>query len=307
MPHFHLFADDTATRFEIFGQLFEHKFLSNQAFFWYLLNNLQLLFFLLLLLRTCQLSVAYILLYPVYWTIIDSIWIVMPFKLWEDYKIILEISGIFGSIILGYLLKRRRSACRINTNSRITLHLFLCLLFIGIPILLNYLHEMPIQSEIDFFGIIISSKIVPDATSFVLVLLFKIFLFVVLLGLFFTINRWWKYSILLPILIIVFQLKTLISSKSEDIDTYEVFEAFPLLLVVLALLLFLSKSAYYNTQLKKLHRKTFSQLENNKDVILKNKMGTIKRKCNDALAYRTESLTELNKLKIELEKYLKEL
>ena len=77
----------------------------------------------------------------------------------------------------------------------------------------------------------------------------------------FEVRKWWRYALLVPILLTVFQIRTALNPNNEFLDTFEILEAAPFLFLVLVLLLFLSNAAYYQSKMKELHRKTYDHIE----------------------------------------------
>ncbi len=74
-------------------------------------------------------------------------------------------------------------------------------------------------------------------------------------------KNWWKYALLSPILITIYQLHTILFTNSEDIDVYEIIQALPLLGIVLIILLALSKNAKDVYLFKAIYQKSYSKLE----------------------------------------------
>ncbi|MEM7487321.1 MAG: hypothetical protein AAF348_19100, partial [Bacteroidota bacterium] len=185
---------------------------------------------------------------------------------------------------------------------------FLGLFFIGLPIFLKWLlgFSDPIP-EINFFGLIITTDLFTDVSVFLWVLSLKLLLYVTLLLLFFTLRKWWRYSILAPILLTTFQIRTIIFPKSEVFDEYEVFESLPLLLIVLVVLLYLSKAAYYQSRLKGLYQTTVSQMEEHKKRLLGDKASQLHQKWKELAHFKSKdtNVNALKDLKNDLERELK--
>lgn len=71
--------------------------------------------------------------------------------------------------------------------------------------------------------------------------LFTKITFVVLTGIWFlTSNRWWRYAILVPFTMFLFQLSGVISYKVKYMDEYDFWDALPFILPILFFLAFIS-------------------------------------------------------------------
>lgn len=309
MPQLHLLASETLLSFEILGFEYKHHFLSNQAFFYFLLRDLQLFAFLLLTLRYSNAQVGYILLFPIYWVLNELFWIILPWEVWNAHKVFFEVSSIFIAlcISLGQIMLNSKNA--LSTISIKILSIFLGVVFIGFPLIINKLYNVPgtIQ-KMDFLGVTITADSFAGVPSFLIILFYKLLLLSTLILSFFKVKRWWRYTFFVPVLMATFQIYSIIFVDSDVMDEQEFFQALPLLFLVSILLLFLSRSAYYNSLLKRLYQNTVSQIEENKESLSDQKLNYLRQKWKDITRFKSNdaSVSELKNLRKELERQLEE-
>ena len=91
--------------------------------------------------------------------------------------------------------------------------------------------------------------------SFKAILLFAVVLW------FFSTRSWWRYALLSPILITVYQIRTIFISDNYVMDEYEILHALPLLGLVLIVLLALSKNAQEQYLFQAIYEKTYTRIE----------------------------------------------
>jgi hypothetical protein len=84
-----------------------------------------------------------------------------------------------------------------------------------------------------------------DLSSFVWYITLKIFLLIPLLIWFISSRTWWRYAILVPIILYTYQLWETLKNESKTIDQFELFKAAPAILFILGLILFLSNRIKY--------------------------------------------------------------
>ncbi|WP_157632536.1 hypothetical protein [Cochleicola gelatinilyticus] len=86
--------------------------------------------------------------------------------------------------------------------------------------------------------------------------IFTKFIFVMLTGIWFlTSNNWWKYAILVPFTMFLFQLIGIINYKSGYIDEFDFWYSLPLIIPILLFVIYISyrisKNTYENEALKR--------------------------------------------------------
>ncbi|MEM8509703.1 MAG: hypothetical protein AAF717_17860 [Bacteroidota bacterium] len=101
----------------------------------------------------------------------------------------------------------------------------------------------------------------PDIGTLFSYLFLKVFIVIPLLFFFFETKKWWKYALLIPIVLTIFQIKTALDPNLVHLDSNEMFEAAPFLVLVLLVLLLLSNTAYYQSKMKQLYQGTYDRLE----------------------------------------------
>ncbi len=266
MLHLHLLVDEKPSTFYLLGREFHHGYVSNQAYVWYSLYYLQVLVYTTLCFYFCKRRFKYALLALIYWMIYGMIADLYP-KSYGTNKLVLQSFGMFitvvfiGGIIITKI-NRQKSYDYIFKFNKYKYDVVITVLLVFLPFLERVIYRMPDNlQEIDLSVVSVTSNGFPNLSTFFFYLLLKLFVIAPTSLLFFGIRKWWRYALLVPILMAVFQIKTAFNSDSEDIDTYEIFEAAPLLIIVLALLLFLSNTAYYQAKMQELYRKTYDHVE----------------------------------------------
>ncbi len=265
IPSLHLLASLEFNSLEILGYELVHYYPSNQSFFWTVLTNFQILNYTLIFFYLCTRRYKYALLALAYWMFYGIVWDILP---WADEKskVIIQITSmflIFGMAIFLELLRfRKQESCfnslKLKTHRSDKIITFMLLLLPFLSRAIRFSEEL---QELNFLGFTITTFGFPNIHSFLGYLLDKIFLLVPVLMLFFSSKKWWRYALLFPILLAVFQIKNALDPNLEDVDAYEFVEAAPFLLLVLVLLLFLSNTAYYQSKMKELYRKTYDHVE----------------------------------------------
>lgn len=137
---------------------------------------------------------------------------------------------------------------------------------------------------------------------------FKAILLVAVVLWFFSTTSWWKYALLSPILITVYQIRTIFISENYLMDEYEIFHALPLLGLVLIVLLALSKNAQEQYLFQAIYQKTYSRLEEKQLVKQQQKQEAIAKAKTKLEALKKEphkkDMEELLELKRHLEEKL---
>ena len=261
----HLLASLELTSLEILGYEFVHNHPSNQSFFWTMLTNFQILNYTLIFFYLCARRYKYALLALAYWMFYGILWDTLP---WADEKskAIIQVTSmflIFGIATLLELLRFRKRESYFNSLKR-NMHrsdTIITLILLILPFLSRAIRFSEDLQELNFLGFTITTFGFSNIHSLLGYLLDKLFLLLPVLMLFFSSKKWWRYALLFPILLAVFQIKNALDPNLEDVDAYEFLEAAPFLFAVLVLLLFLSNTAYYQSKMKELYWKTYNNLE----------------------------------------------
>ncbi len=262
-PLLHLIISDTSNSLPIFGFELNHGYYSNQSFAWFLFSNVQILVYLLLFFFCSKGMFKYAILPLIYWTIYQLFVCVTPIEIVEDMRLNLQFSAIFFSVLLILKSGNKKDVAKFRLFfSKSIWRLVLAFVLFALPFLQMLSYEFALKTnEIKFFGSTLTSRGFPDMASLLNYVFFKVYIIVPTVVYFYIIKRWWRYGLLLPLSIAFYQLNAAIDPNIEELDRYEIFEALPLLLFLMGLLVFLSKSAYYQSRLMQVYRLTQNQLE----------------------------------------------
>ncbi|MEM1336465.1 MAG: hypothetical protein AAGF96_01885 [Bacteroidota bacterium] len=149
-------------------------------------------------------------------------------------------------------------------------------------------------------------QLIPSLFGFIIV---KLNLLVPCFVFFFTIKKWWRYAFLFPIMLAIYQLKNGIDPKVEYVDVNEFIEAAPLLLLVLVFLLFLSRSAYYQSKIAQIYSTTTHRIEEMARSRFRRQedyLKTTKKQLNHLKSTKKTNKEELFRLKHQLEQELQD-
>lgn len=310
LPYLHTFGSETSSTLSLLGFSYTHRHDNNQVLFWFQLNFFQILAFLFLLFNISSQYFKYALLYPIYCLINEICWKLFPLDIMVRHEMMFEVISIVIAIGLAYIVKNKKVSYQ-SIFPKIKIHqIFIGVFYIVLTFCFRKLINMPdtIQ-EVDFLGFTISAYSFISLPAFLYIFSLKLLLVSTLILLLFNIKRWWRYSFLIPISLTIFQIYSIVFSDSEGLDEHEIFQALPLLFLVFILLLFLSRSAYYNSQLKRLYHNTVSQMEQNKEHLLGDKFNYFQQRWKNVTNSnykKGNGLSELNDLKRELERQLGE-
>ena len=267
IPSLHLLASDELTTITLFNYEYNHGYVTNQTFIWSVLCQLQVLVYTVLFFLLSRRRFRWALLFLIYWIIYEFLWETLyPWTTKEHIAIVQYISilltAIFAVLATYFNFRTMGNPDSQPKEQICSSDLVVTILLIALPILGKLADEISYDlQELQVFGLTISNHGFPYVAAFIWYILKKTYLLLPLLLFFLTTKKWWAYALLVPILLAVFQIKAAFNSNSEHIDTYEIFEAAPLLLLVLALLLFLSNTAYYQSKMKELYMKTYDHIE----------------------------------------------
>ena len=93
--------------------------------------------------------------------------------------------------------------------------------------------------------------------------LFTKFTFVLLTGIWFlTSKNWWKYSILVPFTMFLFQLSGVINHKAQFIDEYDFWYSLPLILPIVLFLIYISYRLGKSVSSKALKKQMDEEIKN---------------------------------------------
>ncbi|MEM8509705.1 MAG: hypothetical protein AAF717_17870 [Bacteroidota bacterium] len=130
-----------------------------------------------------------------------------------------------------------------------------------------------------------------------------------LLVFFLSTKKWWKYALLLPILITTYQLKNALNPDNYILDEQEVLQAAPFMLAVVLLLLLLSKAAYYQSKVARIYKTAIPDLEQSVKSRFKQRdhyLEKTKKQLNQLKYAKKTNKEELLQLKHQLEQELQD-
>ena len=142
-----------------------------------------------------------------------------------------------------------------------------------------------------------------DASNGFYHLLKKVLIFTYLLIWFLTEPRWWKYSLLAPIILVANQLFNFLFNYDLPLDEMEVRQSGPFLIGLAIFLITLSRAVERQHEIKAFVEKTYSNLENKVRKRLETREKYIDEK-RAKIDFSLNGLVELEKLKTELEQEL---
>lgn len=145
------------------------------------------------------------------------------------------------------------------------------------------------------------SKYYKDANVFAWVLMTKLYTVAILLTWYKTCSKWWRYAILIPIIVELFKTGTILNSELYYVDEFEYFFSLPVTIPLIFMIIFLSYKFIFYSRTKDLKIELQRELD---DVISQ----IAKTRISDYSKLR-EQFEEIKNRKNELtkEEYLKEL
>ncbi len=241
-----LFDGNKASTFDLFGFKIVNSYNTDQLFVWAVAHQVLGLFYSIIFYTRSKGLIRHVLWFLMWY---------LAYRLCEEFFYGVEplskhyelLTVVFVSILNLITLRMQRfSISKAWTNLRcsssierfyalmILLALFLRLSYIIIP-------DTLIQMDLGF--ITIGSFGFPDFLSFMWTFGAKLGLLIPLLVWFFMERQWWKYALLSPILVTIYQIRSIFNTETHIMDQYEILQALPLLTLIGLLLISLSKNA----------------------------------------------------------------
>jgi len=128
-----------------------------------------------------------------------------------------------------------------NRKGKIILGVFLSILLVTTPFLF-YIYKFAPSEATEWktiFGTIHSGGF--GSVQMYMHALFTKIIFVMLTGIWFlTSQNWWKYAILVPLTLFLFQLSGVVNAKMEYIDEFDFWYSLPVVLPILFFLIYIS-------------------------------------------------------------------
>ena len=172
---------------------------------------------------------------------------------------------------------------------------------IALPFLYYLFELVPKEKVWETFAFTFHSNYYNDTYTFAWTIMTKFYTLVILILWFKSCRRWWRYSILVPIIIELFKIGTVIDDELKYVDKYEYFISLPVTIPLIFMIIFLSYKFIFYSRTKDLKIELQRELD---DVISQ----IAKTRISDYSKLR-EQFEEIKNRKNELtkEEYLKEL
>ncbi len=313
---FHLLGEETSSNLRFNGKTLSHVYDSDQMFYWILLSYFQLLAFHVIFFFTVKTGIRYFALFGIFWHtwgLTNELLLLFDLNYYRDtIKLLLMCTVLFLGILefVRSVLRKKKPIDSDQTGKSLGYYLLITVFMFG-PMLMEKI-SYELSSGKDTYvilGVPIGSRGFPDFSLLVWFTSLKLQLVFPLIVLFLHLKAWWRYALLFPILLTVYQLRSGLNPNLKDIDAYEIFEAAPLLLIVLALLLFLSRSAYYQSKTARLFKRAAKNVEALVQVRFKKQehfLKNAKARFTQLKSDKDPNEQELRDLKQHLEKELQE-
>ncbi|KPM33324.1 Hypothetical protein I595_227 [Croceitalea dokdonensis DOKDO 023] len=242
-----LFSDNSVNNFTILGLNFVNKTNSDQVLVWS---------FLVMILPLCYLILMFyhgvtqhrIASFPIIWWLFFELFGEVFWQIREVTEEWMFYSALCSSVLIVLLFvpefkNRRNILTKLNSTSIFEKVRFLSFMILVLLTVSFYRFIAQDILDLELLGFDLSNLIIDDLRLTVWIYGLKICLLLVLVFWFFSVNKWWKYALLSPILITIFQIRNLLNPNQDVFDEYEIIEALPLLTFLALLLIVLSKTA----------------------------------------------------------------
>ncbi|GMN05307.1 hypothetical protein MTsPCn5_06950 [Croceitalea sp. MTPC5] len=258
------FQEDIASELVFFGLTFKNTLYDDQVMAYIFLLSLIPFMYMVFFFFHAKGIMRLTLLLPILWTVYDqslSIFYMMePINAYGK-----TLSFCLALIALYFLLKsfvpNLLTFKKLINLKRASKNLS-SLVPIGIFCLLYCYNLIPDDLNVFFIGDIkIDSFLYRSFQVLFYLLGIKLSMLLLLLTWYFTEKKWWKYALLSPILITIYQLSTFFNTETDILDEYEIIRGFPFLVLIAVLLVALSKNAKDQYVVQSVYRKTSSQIE----------------------------------------------
>ncbi len=185
-------------------------------------------------------------------------------------------------------------------------YLFVIILLLIPALYYSFLLVPEGETKFSWFDININSYGFPDTTTFIWFICQKICILIPLCIWFIVSRTWWKYAILSPIILYVFQIWEAVQD-SDIVEEIEYLKALPFILVIVFILMILSSFVKYYSKTMDIYEDISDEIEGlidecnpGKALILQKKTEFEKIKADLALEKGEERLQSLLKLRDEL-------
>jgi len=127
------------------------------------------------------------------------------------------------------------------------------------------------KSAIKIYGITLDAGLFEDIQFFSWLILVKVYLLIFLLVWFFTCKNWWRFAILVPLVIELIKFISLLNEKATSFDEIDYIYSLPITIPIILILLVISNKLIKNVYYIKLDdeiNQLFNELES--DYIINN-------------------------------------
>ncbi|GMN05306.1 hypothetical protein MTsPCn5_06940 [Croceitalea sp. MTPC5] len=308
-----LFAEYNTITFDFFGITWTHGFSADQAFGWVALTTAMSLMYLFLFYQNSK-GLVKLVIQPFIWYLfynfLSSFFPSIP-EFFDQPRVVLVI---LSSVLLWWIAQVFRSGI-LKSNEYHTTSLSKNVIYALVIVLAFFIHisnEFIPQTwiEMDLGFMVVGSFGFESTELFLWALGFKLGLLLPLLVWFFMEKKWWKYALLSPILVTVYQHIAIFNTETDSLDDTEIFQALPFLVLIAVILVALSKNAKDQYIVKSVYQKTSSRIEKLLEQKNQNHINTIsdtKRRLTDLKEQKTTvNINDLMEIKKRLEHELRE-
>jgi len=317
LPYFSNFFSEVRSTINFLGfEISSPYYANSQSLFLGISNRILIMVFPLILFTVSNRRYKYAVLFLLYWNTYKMFWIFVSSEFILKHTLLFQSVAMALTLLL--LVKIRRIGRKIVMifewgigGAKTSISDFLiALLILAVTLTQRLLFDLPFRDDkLRFMGFEISNHGFQNIRTFLWVLNYKVSLLTVILVCYFTQKQWWRYALLFPILLFIYEIRNVLNPDIDFMFEHELFEAFPLLMGVLLLLIFLSRAAYFQSKAAAIYQSTYQKIE----AAVKNRMvGNEKRmvadseeKFNELKNGNAQSLKELEELKRTLSNALR--
>lgn len=142
-------------------------------------------------------------------------------------------------------------------------------MIVAMPLIINIHKIAPKQKNWKTEYFIINSNYFENVNTMLWLLFTKIFIIGIISVWFVTCRHWWRYAILVPLVIELYKLIAMLNDENEFIDEIEFIHTIPIIIPIILFIVFISnrlgyynKSVVFNQQLTQEIDQLFSELSN---------------------------------------------
>lgn len=315
LPYMHLFSSEFHKTISIFGFEYTHRFPSNQNFTFGVLTRIQMIAFALIFFKVSNRRFRYAVFFLLYWNIYRMLGIFMSLDLMASntflFQCIAMVSVLFLVVRVSLIERRVVLTFKLgSTDSKVKLSDFLiAFLILATTINQRVVYDLvPNNGKLSILGFEISNHGFDHASMFLWSMSYKVSTLVLVTICYFTQRKWWRFALLLPILLFIYEIRSLLNPDRDFMVEHEIIEALPLLLVLLLTLVGLSRSAYVQFKLSEIYKKTYRRIDNairtKSSVVGSEFIAANERKFEVIKDSSTKGLEELEQLKNTLSQAL---